>query len=55
MRHVVKYLDDILLLAGGGCVVYGLSMWSIPLAWIVGGLMLIVLAMMMVITKRGEV
>lgn len=41
---MIRYLDDILLLAGCGCVLYGLSLWSLPAAWITGGIMLIALA-----------
>lgn len=48
----MKYLDDVLLLAGCGCVLYGLSLWSAAITWIVGGLMLIGLAVL-VGTFRG--
>ena len=40
LKRILHFLDDILLLAGCGCVLFGLSMWSIPITWIVAGLML---------------
>jgi hypothetical protein len=41
MRWLLRYLDDILLLAGCGCILYGLSLWNIVITWIVAGLMLV--------------
>jgi hypothetical protein len=41
MRKIAKYLDDLLLMCGCTAILYGLSMWSAPVTWIVGGLMLI--------------
>jgi cytosine/uracil/thiamine/allantoin permease len=38
---ILEFLDDLLLLAGCICILYGLSLWSVILTWIVGGLMLI--------------
>lgn len=46
MRKLSQYLDDILLLAGCACVLYGLSMWSAIITWIVAGAMLIGMAFM---------
>jgi len=50
-RLLYLYLEDLLLLAGGGCVLYGLSMWSAIITWIVAGLMLIGLAVMIGLEK----
>lgn len=44
MKALRKYIDDLLLLAGGACILYGLAQWSIIATWIVAGLMLIGLA-----------
>lgn len=41
MKNLVNFLDDLLLLAGGSCIVYGLSMWSIPAAWVFAGAFMI--------------
>lgn len=41
MKNIVMYLDDILLLAGCGCVLYGLSLWNVVITWIAAGAMLI--------------
>ena len=43
-RLIWLLLDDVLLLAGGVCILYGLSLWSASATWIIGGLMLIGLA-----------
>lgn len=51
MNRFMRYLDDILLLAGCGCVLYGLSLWSAIATWITGGLMLIGLAVLIGIGK----
>ena len=45
-KLLADLLDDALLLLGGGCVLYGMALWNVPAMWIVGGLMLIFLAMM---------
>jgi hypothetical protein len=36
-----RFSEDILLLAGCACVLYGLSLWNAVITWIVAGLMLI--------------
>jgi len=48
-------LDDLLLLAGCGCILYGLSMWSVVITWIVAGLMLIGLAILVGFRKAKNV
>jgi hypothetical protein len=37
-----KHLDDVLILAGSGLVVYGVSLLSLVAAWITAGIALIV-------------
>ena len=39
-----KYIPDLLVFLGGACTVYGVSMLSIPAAWILAGVELIVIA-----------
>jgi hypothetical protein len=46
IKTAFHYLDDLLLLAGGGCIVRGLAMWSEIAAWIGAGVLLIALAVM---------
>ncbi|MHB9033137.1 MAG: hypothetical protein ACYC6L_08830 [Anaerolineae bacterium] len=41
-----KYLDDALLFAGCGAILYGLSLWNATITWVIGGLMLIGLGVM---------
>jgi hypothetical protein len=41
IRFLTRYVDDLLLWAGCVCVLYGLSLWSLIITWIVAGLMLI--------------
>ena len=41
MKRLVKYVDDLLLIAGCICILVGLAQWSIPLTWMAGGGMLI--------------
>ena len=42
MRKLIRdYLDDALVLAGCGLVLFGLSLWSTILTWVVAGVMLI--------------
>lgn len=46
LKVLISLADDLLLLAGCGCILYGLSLWNIVITWIAGGLMLIGLAVM---------
>lgn len=41
MKRLVKYVDDLLLIAGCICILVGLAQWSIPMTWMAGGGMLI--------------
>lgn len=50
-RLISALLDDILLLAGCCCILYGLSLWSAVLTWIVAGLMCYGLAFLVVKLK----
>lgn len=43
------------MLAGGGCILYGLSMWSVMATWIAAGLMLIGLAVLIGLRKARNV
>jgi hypothetical protein len=43
-RFVTRYIDDAVALTGFVCVTYGLSLWSVPAAWITSGAMLIAVA-----------
>lgn len=38
---LLLWLDDLLLLAGCICILYGLSLWNTVITWIAGGLMLV--------------
>lgn len=41
-----RYFDDLLLVAGCACILYGLSQWNAIVTWIVAGIMLIVFGVM---------
>lgn len=45
-RLILAVIDDLLLLAGCICILYGLSLWNVVVTWIVAGLMLIVIAVL---------
>ena len=55
LKILVKFLDDILLLAGGGCILYGLSLWNPVVTWIAGGMMLIGLGILIGKAKAKNV
>jgi hypothetical protein len=40
IKKLANYLDDILLVLGCACILYGLVQISVIAAWIVGGMML---------------
>jgi hypothetical protein len=40
MNMVKEYIDEILLLAGCGCIVYGLALWNATVAWVAAGLLM---------------
>jgi hypothetical protein len=44
LHFLARFLDDILILAGCACILYGLSLWNVVVTWIVAGLILIGLA-----------
>jgi len=46
IRAISKYLDDLLVLGGCFCILYGLSLWSVIVTWLVAGAMLIVLGVL---------
>ncbi len=54
-RFLSQYLDDILLLAGCACILYGLSIWSAAVTWITGGAMLVGLAYLVGRVKARDV
>ena len=41
MKWLGNYISDGCLLAGCGCIVYGLAQWNAIVAWVVAGLLLI--------------
>lgn len=41
-----KYFDDLLILLGCGCIVYGAYLVNPVAAWIVGGLILVALGIL---------
>ncbi len=42
MKLLLRFLDDLLLVAGCACILYGLSLLSAIAMWITAGAMLIV-------------
>lgn len=55
IKLLIGLIDDLLLLAGGGCILYGLSLWSTIITWIVAGVMLIGLAVLVGKAKARNV
>ena len=53
IRIVLSELDDALFLAGCSAIVYGVSMFSIPAAWICGGMVLVAVGVMVGKTKEA--
>lgn len=45
-KFLQGYLDDLLLLVGCGCILFGLSLWNAAITWVVAGGMLIVFGLM---------
>jgi len=41
LKFLRSYLDDLLLVAGCSCILYGLSLLNAVIAWIAAGVMLI--------------
>lgn len=41
MKIFIQLFDDLLLLVGGTCIIYGLALISIPAAWVFAGVFLI--------------
>jgi hypothetical protein len=52
-RFLSNYLEDILLLGGCACILYGLSLWNPIITWIVAGLMLIGFAVLIGLERRN--
>jgi len=54
-RWLLPFLDDILLVLGCVCILYGLSLWNIIITWIAAGLILIGLAVLIGRAKAQNV
>jgi hypothetical protein len=39
-KFLERWDEELLLLAGCGCILYGLSIWSPVITWIIAGIML---------------
>ena len=37
-------VDDVMVIAGASAIVYGVAHWSVPAAWVLGGVMLVAVA-----------
>lgn len=56
MRKIFeRFGDDILLVAGCGCILVGMAMVNIPLTWMAGGLMLILFGILIGKAKAKNV
>lgn len=54
MKKLLRdYLSDFLLLAGCGCILYGIAQLSLIATWIVGGMMLTGLAALIAFDKNA--
>lgn len=54
LKQLLRFLDDILLVAGCICVLYGFSLINTAATWIVAGGMLIGLAYLVGKAKSGN-
>ena len=50
-QFLLNYLDDLLLLAGCGCILYGLAQWNAVITWIMAGVMLVGFGVMIGVMK----
>jgi hypothetical protein len=41
VKKISAYFDDALFLSGCGCILYGISLWSLMATWLAAGVMLI--------------
>ncbi len=55
MKLLLRFLDDLLLVAGCACILYGLSLLSAIATWIVAGAMLIVFSVLIAKEKAKHV
>lgn len=44
-------VSDALEAAGGACIVYGVSQWSVPAAWVLAGVLLVAVAVLLEVQK----
>ncbi len=51
LKLLILISDDLLLVAGCICILYGLAKWNLPIAWIVGGMMLIGFGLLILIGR----
>jgi len=55
MKLFLRFFDDLLLLAGCACILYGLSLLSAIATWITAGVMLIVFGVLIAKEKAKHV
>jgi hypothetical protein len=56
---LLRYADDLLMFGGCAAIVFGVALWSVPAAFIIGGLLMIGLAFIigkvkLITEKDGE-
>ena len=51
MKLFLRFLDDFLLVAGCACILYGVSLKSVILTWVMAGIMLIGFGVMVAAEK----
>jgi hypothetical protein len=54
-KFLRNYLEDLFLLAGCGCILVGLALWSPIATWIIAGLMLIGFGVLIGLEKSKHV
>ena len=54
MKRLREFSAEIIVLFGCACVLYGLSMWNVIAAWIVGGLMAISFGVLIAMNEAKE-
>jgi len=55
VKSFLRFLDDLLLVLGCACILWGLSLWSAILTWIAAGIMLIAFGVLIAKAKAKHV
>lgn len=54
LKFFINLSGDLIIIAGCGCILYGLALWNVVITWIVAGIMLISIGAMIAIGKVND-